>query len=168
MTHTPEPLIPCFGCGAMVPDTAGPTHAYIGASSGCWAVYTDILAAEYGAFQYPDCHRLTVDAYAVQHPGVAGPQSIRSVAVHLIGLHLVLERGYDATQTTRSIAYHARNSDAFVWLHPPANPATLTVLDVRGATTPEEHTERVGRWARSVWDAWQPHHEIVREWACDS
>jgi hypothetical protein len=28
-----------------------------------------------------------------------------------------------------------------------------------------EHTERVEEWARSVWEAWKPHHDTVRRWA---
>ena len=88
-----DALIPCAGCGAIVPNTDGPTHRYIGASPGCWQRYGQLLAREYGEYAYPDEHRLTVDAYAVQHPGVPGKQSSQSVAVHLMSLCLVLERG---------------------------------------------------------------------------
>jgi hypothetical protein len=48
---------------------------------------------EYGPLDYPDVHRLTVDTYAVQHPGRPTPQTIQSVTVHLISLSCVLERG---------------------------------------------------------------------------
>ena len=37
-------------------------------------------------------HQLTVDAYAIQHPGKPSAQSIQSVCVHLISLYASLER----------------------------------------------------------------------------
>lgn len=83
-------LRPCVGCGALVPEIEGPTHRYLGAPPGCWAVYGEVLEKEYGdCSRYALNHRLTVDA--AQHPGVPSPQSIQSVAVHLIRLYL--ERG---------------------------------------------------------------------------
>jgi hypothetical protein len=33
------------------------------------------------------------DAYAAQHPGTPSPQAIQSVAVHLLALYAVLEKG---------------------------------------------------------------------------
>lgn len=83
---------PCRGCGALVPDTEGPTHRYLGASPGCWAVYGEILEKEYSDYRYWRAHRFTVDAYAVQHPGESSPPAIQSVAVHLISLYLMLEK----------------------------------------------------------------------------
>lgn len=59
-------VIACIGCGALVPDSDGPTLRYPDAASpGCWAVFGEILAREYGEFGYPDVHHLTVDAYCV-------------------------------------------------------------------------------------------------------
>ena len=31
-------LSPCPGCGVLFPHFEGPTHAYVGASAGCWAL----------------------------------------------------------------------------------------------------------------------------------
>src|ERR687896_852498 len=131
MSQTGEILRPCFGCGALVPEIDGPTHPYIGASPGCWAIYGEVLAKEYA---YPPVHRLTVDAYAAQHPGVPGRRSIQSVAVHLISLYLILERGYEPERATAAIreALESR-SENFVWLDPPASLGGITVLDVREA-----------------------------------
>ncbi|MDZ7628938.1 MAG: DUF5946 family protein [Parvularculaceae bacterium] len=36
-------------------------------------------------------HRLSVDAYAVQHPGGASRQAIQSVGLHLARLYIQLE-----------------------------------------------------------------------------
>ena len=77
----------------------GPTHRYIGASAGCWALYGEVLAREYGDYAlYVPVHRLTVDAYAAQHPGEASRRAVQSVAVHLIRLHFRLERDLPHTQ----------------------------------------------------------------------
>ena len=61
-------------------------------SPSCWAAYGEVLAREYNDPAFMAAHRLTVDAYAVQHPGRPSPQSIQSVALHLISLCLVLEQ----------------------------------------------------------------------------
>ena len=82
----------CPGCGLDLPEHDGPTHAYIGASPACWALYGELLAREYGELRYPPSHRLTVDVYAIQHPGGGERRAIQSVAVHLMALCLVLER----------------------------------------------------------------------------
>jgi Family of unknown function (DUF5946) len=152
-----------------VPDIEGPTHRYIGASAGCWAIYGEVIEKEYGNHRYAPAHRLTADAYPVQHPGVPSPQAIRSVAVHLVALCLQLERGllseelYAARQRVANLG--KRGALDLRWLDPPATLGELTVLHVRGAQNPEEHTERVGEWARSVWEAWSPYHDTVRRWA---
>jgi hypothetical protein len=60
--------------------------------SACPGCGLELLAREYGELRYPPSHRITVDVYAVQHPGEPERRSIQSVAVHLIALCLVLER----------------------------------------------------------------------------
>lgn len=155
----------CVGCGALVPRTDGPTHPYIGASPGCWAIFGEILAKEYGEWRYPAVHRLTVDAYAVQHPGTPSRRSIQSVAVHLVSLFLVLERGYDFRAATRAKNRVLRYRDRFVWLDPPPSLGEMTVLDVHMAGDLAEHAELVQQWAGLVWEAWSPHHDTVRRWA---
>ncbi len=81
-------LVASVGCRGVVPDGDGPIHRYMTASPGCWRIH-----AELGAGGFPASPRspLTVDAYAVTHPGVPGPQSTPSVWVHLVTLCAVLE-----------------------------------------------------------------------------
>src|SRR3954470_16111070 len=95
MTNAAPELEPCPGCGRLYPGSDGATHAYIGASAGCWARYGELLALEYGDARLMRWHRLTVDSYAAQHPGVPARRSAQSVHVHLAGLYLTLERGLD-------------------------------------------------------------------------
>jgi hypothetical protein len=160
------PLYPCPGCGALTPESDGPTHPYIGASPGCWAIFSEVLAREYADPRYLSIHRLTTDAYAVQHPGIPSRQSIQSVAVHhLIGLYYVLERGYNFEGATQALRQGLRRRAAFTWLEPPAYPQGLTILEVHQAQGFDEHTQAVQRWAQSVWQAWSAYHEVVRGWA---
>lgn len=159
-------LVPCCGCGAPVPDADGPTHRYLGASPGCWAVYGEVLAREYEDYDlYAPVHRLTVDAYAAQHPGTPSPQSRQSVGVHLIRLHLQLERGLPYENANDAMLRISARSERFPWLDPLPSPGRVTVLDVHRTTNPSEHLESVRRWARSVWESWSPHHGTVRNWA---
>jgi len=63
-------------------------YGYFNASPECWMVFTEVLEAEFSnAVLFGQVHRLTVDAYAVQHAG--GPHPDKSIAVHLSGLHLM-------------------------------------------------------------------------------
>lgn len=154
----------CPGCGALVPETDGPTHRYLGASPGCWAVFGEVLAREYSDQRYWPVHQLTVDAYAVQHPGQTSPQTIQSVAVHLISLYLVLEEGRTVDEAGKAMHWATTQKHHFRWLEPPASRGNITILDVREATSPAEHAELVEAWARSAWDTWSDHHETVRRW----
>lgn len=132
----------CPGCGVELAAITGPVHRYIESSPSCWAAYGRVLAREYGDREYMAAHRLTVDAYAVQHPGRPSPQSIQSVAVHLISLHAVLEQQLphqQATQLIRRCVERLR----FHWLEPPPHLGDLTVSSVLAAQTPEEHVQAV-------------------------
>ena len=136
-------------------------HRRISGVLGCG----EILAREYGEFHYPDVHRLTVDAYAAQHPGTPSRRSIQSVAVHLIGLYLSLEVGYDAAATTRAMGPLVKQPGGYSWLDPPARMGSVTVLDVVRARDLAEHEGLVRQWAQAVWYAWTVHHPTIRRWA---
>jgi len=109
-------------------------------------------------------HRLTVDAYAVQHPGQPSPQTIQSVAVHLIGLYATLRLHLPPKTVTAAIK-HAADAGRFEWLVPPLHLGDLTVADVLATQSPEDHTRLVHRWAEGAWTAWATYHAQVKEWA---
>lgn len=154
----------CWGCGALVPRDKGPAHDYIGAAPGCWAIFGEVLEREYADYErYFDVYRLSVDAYAAQHPGEPSRRSVQSMAVHLIRIHLVLERGLPPERANEAMQRVSSRKD-FAWLEPPESLGEITVVDVRRSGR-EEHAECVRRWARSVWEAWSGHHETVRRWA---
>jgi len=154
----------CFSCGALVPDRDGPTHRYMLASPGCWHVFGEVLAREYENRAYWPKHRLTVDCYAVQHPGEPNPQAIQSVAVHLISLCMVLERNVPPDSSTKLLNKVLGANVEYQWLKPPESLGELTVVDVHAASTAEAHLEAIQAWAESSWQAWSDHHETVRKW----
>jgi hypothetical protein len=131
---------------------------------GCWAAYGEVLALEYGDRAYWPSHRLTVDAYAVQHPGRPASKSAQSVAGHLMSLCLVLERGMPMEKATRALAAAVNSGGPYAWLPPPASRGDVTVADVRRAASAKDHAEMVGKWASAAWTAWAPHHGQVHSW----
>jgi hypothetical protein len=157
--------IHCPGCGGKFPDIQGPTHRYMESSPGCWAAYGEVLAREYSDAVFRDVHRLGVDAYAVQHPGRPSPQSIQSVGVHLIRLHLFLEKGLANENANDAMLAAARWKREFVWLDPPPSRGAITVADVVATQTPAAHAAALHAWAQSAWQAWAPHHATIRAWA---
>ncbi|MCB9304769.1 MAG: hypothetical protein H6566_29425 [Lewinellaceae bacterium] len=161
----PTPTIHCFSCGAEVPDIEGPVHRYLASAPGCWAYFTEVSAREYSDINYVRCHQLTVDAYAVQHPGQPSPQSIQSVAVHLASLYMVVERNLQAREATGFIQQLSQHKAAFHWLEPPENKGSITVVQVWKTENVQAHLQAVRAWAESAWLAWAAHHEQVKEWA---
>lgn len=157
--------VPCVGCGGPVPEEKGPTHPYMESSPGCWRIYGEVLSREYGDLAYAGLHQLTVDSYAVQHPGRPSPQTIQSVCLHLVSLHLVLERQVTVGYAKRIMGAGSKVKDRFHWLAPPTSLGSVTVADVARVAAPHEHEEAVRAWAASAWSAWAKHHAAVRGWA---
>lgn len=155
----------CPGCGVQLDAPASIAPPHEGTSPGCWALYGDIIGREYGEWAHPPIHRLTSDAYAAQHPGIPSRQRIQSLGIHLVALHLSLERGVDLQRIGREVGRVVTDPWGFQWLEPPQAGSAMTLLDVRNAATLREHTSRVERWARSVWESWAEHHETIRRWA---
>ncbi len=154
----------CFSCAGEYPDIDGPTHRYMTSTPGCWAIYGEVLAREYSDSGYYQVHRLTVDAYAVQHPGSTDRQSIHSVGVHLIRLCLFLEHGLTPEKANEAMLNAAKHKDEFVWLEPPASKGVITAADIIKANNVEEHKAAVWKWAEAAWNAWSQHHATIRSW----
>ncbi len=154
----------CFSCKGEYPDIQGPVHHYMTSLPGCWAIYGEILAREYSDPVYFRIHRLTVDAYAVQHPGFTDRQSIHSVGVHLIRLCLFLEHNLTAENANDAMLEAGKNKHNFIWLKPPGSLGRITAADVVKAKNISEHEELVRAWAQSAWEAWSVHHHTIRSW----
>jgi Family of unknown function (DUF5946) len=164
--HPPDGTSACPGCGLVLPVHAGPTHAYMGASPACWRLYGQASTLSWGSREGLPLLRLVVDAYGAQHPGTRQVRAVQSVAVHLMGLCKVLERGAHP-EPIRAPARGrppARTTLDLHWLEPPRPNGTLTVRGPLDAVGGDDHAASVEAWARDVWAAWTVHHETVRGW----
>lgn len=123
------------------------------------------MAREYGEYRYPKVHALTVDTYMAQRPDTPSRRSIRSVALHLIGLYLTLEQGHDVRRVIAERQQMLKRGASFTWLEPPKDMGPLTIADVHATESLEQHARAVRAWAASVWAAWQVHHAEIRCWA---
>ena len=151
--------INCYGCGALVDDIEGKPHNYIGAVQGCWNLYGQILSKEYYEYNYPELtHRLTVDTYAIQHPGQLSKQSIQSVNIHLISLYLILCKNFSGKVVTKILGEIIAKKPKFEWIEAPVPNGTKTIIDVLAANGKEEHETKVREWAENVWDFWYKKH----------
>ncbi len=150
----------CPGCGAVLPALPnGPTHRYMESSPACWAAFNLLSSPEY-ALETTPWSALLVDAYAVHHPGQPSPQTINSVAIHLMVLHGALRRDFKPSQafwlrqrpgrpTTQG--KHTR----FHWLTPPNLLEGLTVSDGVAGQTGLERSRLAEAWIREVWSLWE-------------
>ncbi len=154
--------IKCFSCGGDFPDIEGPVHRYMTSSPGCWAVFGEVMAREYSNPSYYEVHRLSVDAYAVQHPGSTDRQSVQSVGLHLVRLCLFIEHGLSAEKANSTMLAAAKRKYLFTRMEPPPSSGLITVADVVKVNTAEEHKVIVWKWAESVWKAWEPHHDTIK------
>ncbi|MCH8931370.1 MAG: hypothetical protein IIA98_10730 [Proteobacteria bacterium] len=134
-------------------------------SPGFWAAFGEVLAREYSDVNYGANHHLTVDAYALQHPGKQSPQSINSIAVHLVSLYLIFERDMTMSAATRSMQKLVEHKAVFSWLDPSADLGQVTVRGVLNAKDAEAHVQMVKKWAESTWSAWEEYRDQVKEWA---
>ena len=173
----------CPGCGALFPPTGGPTHKYIGAGAGCWALFTPLSA---GAQPDPELvarsrippvlgpvapptkpgtlGALLADAYATQHHGGSNAQAVQSVAVHLLALHGVLREGQPAEQALWIRRRASRTKGVFSKLRPPPLGTALTIRHLfPGGGVAEPYS--VDDYARSVYETWYAEHSaVVTEW----
>lgn len=155
-------VTPCAGCGLVTGRAEGPTHAYIGASPGCWARFGELHLA--GAA--PTSGQLLVDTYAVQHPGIRERRAVQSVCVHLISLCAALERGWPPERGPDLLRRAVGAGRDWPWLDPPLPVGRITVDDVLRADGRERGRVADG-WAADVWSAYRPHHARVRGWVDD-
>ncbi len=159
-----EDIIACPRCGALVPDVDGPVHKYVPSAPGCWRIFGEVQAEEARRFRYPQAHRLVVDAYMAQHPGDGSDRRDRqSVFVHLVGLCAMLEHDIRDPYATKLLGQVIRRRQGdFPILARTEGPGSLTVLHLIGADDLDDYERRALEWARSVWESWGAHRELIR------
>lgn len=153
----------CPGCGARFYNEDGPTHAYMTSSPACWRAYGELLAAEYSSEDLMLIHRLTVDAYAVQHPGGNGRRAIQSVGLHLAGLKFQLVDAVTPEVARKAMQKLSQHKASLVRLEPPRF-FSMTITDVAPLAGSDEHVGAVTAWAKSAWEDWRLHHAFIEDW----
>jgi hypothetical protein len=147
----------CEDCGAVVPQ----------GKAGCLRIFEEVLVKDYSDYRYGKNHRLTVDAYSLQHPD-AYMRSGKSFGAHLTGMCAALEHedNLPINQAVQRWLNGPRIIDKPAQL--PKRRGELTIMHIHSAANAEEHNERVREWARSVWDAWAEHHGLARRWISEA
>ncbi|GAA6182415.1 hypothetical protein NBRC116594_38530 [Shimia sp. NS0008-38b] len=154
----------CPGCGGRFDNITGPTHAYMISSSGCYAAFNRLLAAEYSDPALRTTHRLTVDTYAVQHAGDPNSRrAVQSVGLHLARLKLQLTHDLPPKETNDVMLGMSEHKATLIPLAPPTR-FTLTVADVAPRAGTKQHSAKVRDWAQATWDDYAAHHDYISDW----
>lgn len=160
----PAEISVCPGCGSRLPAVEGPVHAYMTSSPACWAAFNAVMAREYSDPGLMAVHRLSVDAWAVQHPGDGSRRAIQSVGLHLARLMVQIDRGLEGDAANAAMLGFAARKSELPEL-PPRDGYALTVAEVVAAEAPDEHAAAVRRWAWAVWADWADQHDFIRGWS---
>src|SRR3954447_15408531 len=154
-------VVVCPGCGLRLPRLSdGASNPQVNASAECRRLCHDLSLYTLSHGDPFFIHQVAVDAYAAQH---AGPASkMITIAFALIGLCLLLERGYTGKAVQRAHMRLANRSKRWPSFDPPAHRGSVTVADVLRAVPGSERDTAIMRWATSVWMAWERAHPAVR------
>src|SRR5262249_33121662 len=128
---------------------------------GCLKLFEEVLAKEFSDYRYGRRHRLTVDAYALQHPDKY-MRSGKSFAAHLTGMCAALEREEALALNQVVQRWLSTNPRIDKPAHIPERRGRLTITYIHSAPDAEGHVHRVKEWARDVWGAWTEHHELAK------
>jgi hypothetical protein len=111
---------------------------------------------------------LLVDAFAAQHPGGSSPQATQSVAIHLLTLFAILERGHDVAQAvllrTTGVEVKRLSGHGYPKLLPVPDGWAVTISDI--ATADEaDRGGLVDDYVNDVLQRWQDLHAgLIEEW----
>jgi hypothetical protein len=147
--NTPDDI--CEDCGAVVAE----------GKVGCLKIFEEIIAREFSDVRYGRIHRLTVDAYSLQHPDKY-MRSGKSFAAHLTGMSAALE-GEAALATNQAVQkWLSMNPQVEKPANIPERRGGLNITYIRSAADADEHVKCVREWARDVWDSWSEHHDLAK------
>jgi Family of unknown function (DUF5946) len=156
-----EVVTVCPACGIRLPELRDALlNALVNASAECQSLCHELSLYTLSHGDAFFIHQVAVDAYAAQH---AGPASRTiTIAFALVGLCLLLERGYTGKAVQRAHMRLASRSKRWPSFDPPAHRGSVTVADVLRAVPGSERDTAIMQWATSVWTAWEQAHPAVR------
>jgi hypothetical protein len=142
----------CEDCGAVVAE----------GKSGCLKLFEEILAREFSDYSYGKIHRLTVDAYSLQHPDEY-MRSGKSFAANLTGIYAALEVEDGLALNQMVQKWLSTNPKIDKPDQIPKHRGNLTIAYIQSAVDANEHSKRVREWAQDVWNAWIEHHALAKQ-----
>ena len=128
----------------------------------CKEIFEAILLKEFSDFRYVRVHRLTVDAYSLQHPDDY-MISAKSFAAHLTGMSCAMEYGNDP-KLLRLLQKWLNGKKQLIKPKRLEYFGHLTISHVDKAEHGAEHVELVWEWARDVWEAYNIYHNLANSW----
>jgi hypothetical protein len=157
----------CCGCGALLEPFNGPVHSYMKSSPACFSLFGKVLASEYSDPALLQTHRMTVDTYAVQHPGTGkSRREIQSVGLHLARLMIQLHNPLPPMETNDVMLQLGRYKATLRYIEPPAR-SSITIADVVPWVGGNRHAEKIQQWAKATWQDWSDHHDYIRSWVAE-
>lgn len=151
----PEGSSACPHCGA----------AEVGGAEGCNEIFQEVVGREFTRPELFQVHRLTVDAYSLQHPDQY-MKSAKSAVAHLTGMCWAMEEGENPSVST-ALSRFLDGTPSFTRpepIPPAEDRGPMTIVDIFLAPDSAEHIRRVREWARGAWEAWSDHHAQARIW----
>lgn len=146
------PVGVCEDCGALAAE----------GRAGCRKLLEEILAKEFGDYRYGKIHRLTVDAYSLQHPDKY-MRSGKSFAAHLTGIYAAL-KSKDASAVNKAVQKWLTTNPKIDKPDPlPKQKGNITISFIHNAVDAGEHERRVREWARTVRSAWSKHRALAKQ-----
>ncbi len=97
-------------------------------------------------------HQHVVDAYAAQH--AAENEKPTTTWFALIGLYLMLEKGYTGRQVQLAHMELAKRRKEWPHLEAPDMTGTMRVTDVLAAPAGPTRDAAIREWCESVWSVW--------------
>jgi hypothetical protein len=142
----------CEDCGAVAAE----------GKAGCLKLFEEVIAREFSDYSYGKIHRLTVDAYSLQH-AERYMRSGKSFAAHLTGIYAALESEDAVTVNQKMRKWLDANPKIEKPVELPRRSGKLTIAFVHNAADADEHCRRVREWAQEVWSAWREHHALAKQ-----
>lgn len=137
----------------------------VGGAAGCNEVFQDVVGREFTRPELFQVHRLTVDAYSLQHPDQY-MKSAKSAVAHLTGMCWAMELDDDPSVSLAISRFLDGTPDVTKprSIPAPGKRGSMTIVDIFLAEESREHLEGVRAWAWEVWQAWSDHHAQARMW----
>jgi len=104
-------------------------------------------------------HQHVVDAFAAQHAGEHSKPI--GITFALVGLYLLVERGWTGKQVQRAHMQLARQKHAWPAFVLPADRGSMTAIDVMREVEGSARDRAIHAWCRSVWTAFTGSRESI-------